>query len=202
MTIFFFFKRKRRHTSCGREWSSVVSSPDHSVTATTDASGAAHFSGLTLTGTVGSYSLSFEASGLTPVTSGTIALSAGAAAAIAANSPTTQSAPAGSAVGSPPAVIVHDASGNPVQGVVVTFHVASGNGTVDPTTAVATGANGIAAAVSWTLGPTAGTNTLTATAAGSGITGNPVTFTAEGTAGAAGRGALTTAPASAPPGRG
>src|SRR2546422_4728856 len=85
----------------------------------------------------------------------------------------------------------------PVQGVAVTFHVASGNGTVDPTTAVATGANGIAAAASWTLGPTTGTNTLTATAAGSGITGNPVTFTAEGTAGAAGRGALTTAPSSA-----
>src|SRR5204863_494110 len=39
--------------------------------------------------------------------------------------------------------------------------------------------------------------TLTATAAGSGITGNPVTFTAEGTAGAPGRLAFTTAPSSA-----
>src|SRR5439155_789145 len=48
---------------------------------------------------------------------------------------------------------------------------------------------------SWTLSTTAGTNTLTATS--SGLTGSPVTFTAEGTAGAAGRVAFTTAPSSA-----
>src|SRR2546425_5732488 len=47
---------------------------------------------------------------------------------------------------------------------------------------------------SWTLSTTAGTNTLTATS--SGLTGSPVTFTADGTAGAAGRVAFTTAPSS------
>src|SRR5437773_3822959 len=166
------------------------------ATATTGSNGSATFSGLTLTGTVGSYTLSFGATGLTPATAA-ITLSAGAAAAIASNRPTTQATPPGSVVSSPPTVIVHDASGNPVQGVAVTFHVASGNGTVDPTAAVATGANGIAAAASWTLGTTTGTNTLTATAAASGITGNPVTFTAEGTTGAAARLAFTTAPSSA-----
>src|SRR5207237_2103084 len=56
-------------------------------------------------------------------------------------------------------------------------------GGVPPTTPVNTGADGIAALTSWTLSPTAGTNTLTATA--SGLTGSPVTFTATGTAGAA-----------------
>src|SRR2546422_6736165 len=58
-----------------------------------------------------------------------------------------------------------------------------------------TTASGIATVGSWTLSATAGTNTLTATS--SGLTGSPVTFTAEGTAGAAGRLAFTTAPSSA-----
>src|SRR5207249_43844 len=73
--------------------------------------------------------------------------------------------------------------GNPVGGVSVTFAVASGGGTVTPTTSVTTGANGIAAVTSWILGPRAGPNSLTATA--SGLAGSPVTFTATGTAGAA-----------------
>src|SRR5439155_364817 len=89
---------------------------------------------------------------------------------------------------------VKDASGNPVSGVAVTFAVAPGNGTVTPTTPVTTGTDGIAAASSWTLSPTAGTNTLTATA--SGLTGSPVTFTATGTAGAATRLVITTPPSS------
>ncbi|MBI1966500.1 MAG: Ig-like domain-containing protein, partial [Gemmatimonadetes bacterium] len=73
--------------------------------------------------------------------------------------------------------------GNPVSGVSVTFAVASGGGTVDPTTAILTDAGGIAQVTSWTLGPTAGTNTLTATAGT--LSGSPVTFTATGTAGTA-----------------
>src|SRR5207249_141519 len=123
-----------------------------------------------------------------------VTVTAGPAAEIAVNAGNNQSATVGTAVATPPAVIVHDASGNPVAGLAVTFHVASGSGTADPTTPVTTNGSGIAALTSWTLGPTAGTNTLTATAAGSGISGNPVTFTADGTAGAAGRVAFTTAP--------
>src|SRR5256886_8527919 len=75
-----------------------------------------------------------------------------------------------------------------------TFAPAAGSGTVNPTTPVTTGPGGIAAVSSWTLGTTAGPNTLAATAAGSGITGNPVTFTATGTAGAAAKLAITTQP--------
>src|SRR5206468_3226575 len=133
-------------------------------TATTDPSGSATFSGLTLTGTAGSYTLSFGGTGITPVSSGPIALSAGAATSIAHNAG-GESAPAGTAVTPPPSVIVKDASGNPVSGVAVTFAVAPGNGTVTPTTPVTTGTDGIAAATSWTLSSTAGTNTLTAPAA-------------------------------------
>src|SRR5207247_1264157 len=111
----------------------------------------------------------------------------------AANSPTTQSAPAGSAVSSPPSVIVHDGSGNPVQGVTVTFAAAAGSGGVTGGTQTTNG-SGIATVGSWTLSTTAGTNTLAA--ASSGLTGSPVTFTAEGTAGAATKLVLTTQPSS------
>src|SRR5207245_9239642 len=69
-------------------------------TATTEPSGSATFSGLPLIGTAGSYTLSFGGTGLTPVSSGAIALSAGAAASIAHNAGGT-SAPAGTAVTPP-----------------------------------------------------------------------------------------------------
>jgi hypothetical protein len=95
-----------------------------------------------------------------------------------------QEATVGTAVPIPPSVIVRDQFNNPAADVDVTFEVGLGGGTVAPTTPVATGVDGIAEATSWTLGEIAGPNTLTATAAGSGITGNPATFTAVGTAGA------------------
>src|SRR5207253_2035121 len=107
---------------------------------------------------------------------------AGAAATIAANSPTSQTAGAGTAVASPPSVIVKDANGNAVGGVAVTFAVAPGNGTVTGGSQT-TNASGVATVGSWTLSATAGSNTLTATSGS--LTGSPVTFTATGTAGAA-----------------
>jgi hypothetical protein len=92
-----------------------------------------------------------------------------------------QSAVAGSAVATPPSVLVTDANDNPVAGVEVTFVVESGDGSVNPTTAVTTNANGIAAVTSWTLGTTAGSNTLVASANEL----SSVTFNATGTAGVA-----------------
>ena len=56
---------------------------------------------------------------------------------------------------------MRDGAGNPVAGVSVTFAVPSGQGTVSPTTPLTTGVDGIAAATSWVLGPTAGPNTVT-----------------------------------------
>ena len=89
-----------------------------------------------------------------------------AATTIAVNDGDNQSAFLNTAVSTPPAVIVTDANANPVSGVDVTFTVASGGATVDPVTAVTTDANGIAAVNSWTLGGTAGANTLDASATG------------------------------------
>src|SRR2546429_2856769 len=85
-------------------------------------------------------------------------MSAGTAATIAANSPTSQTAPAGTVVGSPPSVIIKDANGNPVTGVAVTFAVAPGNGTItggSPTT----NGSGSAPGGGRTLGATAGADT-------------------------------------------
>lgn len=105
-----------------------------------------------------------------------------------------QNGSAGAPVAVPPAVKVTDTDGNPVAGVGVTFAVASGGGTVNPTTTIATDVNGVAAVTSWTLGAAAGPNALTATATGTGITGNPATFTATGTVGAASKLGLAVAP--------
>src|SRR5438132_1020296 len=76
-----------------------------------------------------------------------------------------------------PAVVVRDAASFPVPNVAVTFAVASGGGSVTGANAT-TGSDGVATVGSWTV--QLGTNTLTATASGSGITGNPVTLAATG----------------------
>src|SRR5204862_6165796 len=96
--------------------------------------------------------------------------------------PTSQTATVGTAVSTPPPVIVKDANGNPVAQVAVTFAVAPGNGTITGGSQT-TNASGVATVGSWTLSATAGPNTLTATSAC--LTGSPVTFSAAGTAGPA-----------------
>jgi hypothetical protein len=89
-----------------------------------------------------------------------------------------QSATVDQDVTTPPTVLVTDVSGNPVKDVTVDFAVESGGGSIagqhpktDP--------NGLAGVSRWTLGTTAGTNTLSATSGG--LTGSPVIFTATGT---------------------
>jgi Tol biopolymer transport system component len=72
-----------------------------------------------------------------------------------------------------PAVLVTDENDRPLEGVVITFHVADGAGAI-PGATVTTGADGFAGVGKWTLGPAAGTNTLTAGAGGA----TDVVFTA------------------------
>jgi len=116
-----------------------------------------------------------------PVTFGATAVAAGAPASIAVVEGDNQTNLQGFALNVPPAVVVRDASNNPVGGVEVVFAVASGGGSVTGGTDT-TSVFGIARVGSWTLGAAAGPNSLTATAAGGGITGNPVTFNATGLA--------------------
>ena len=89
-----------------------------------------------------------------------------------------QSAAVGNAVAVRPAVKVTDKNNAVVAGATVTFAVASGGGSITGGTAV-TGADGVATVGSWTLGNTAGSNTLTAKAVGT--IGSPLTFTATAT---------------------
>jgi hypothetical protein len=91
-----------------------------------------------------------------------------------------QTATAGLPVAIEPQVRVTDEFGNAIEGMTVTFAVASGGGSATGTTP-ATDADGLASVGSWTLGPNPGTNELTASVTG--VT--PVTFEATGVLGAA-----------------
>jgi Bacterial Ig-like domain (group 1)/Leishmanolysin len=90
-----------------------------------------------------------------------------------------QSGLAGYALNGAPAVLVRDTLNAPLAGVSVTFGVTSGGGSVSGGTTT-TDVNGVATLGAWTV--QLGGNTLTATVAAAGITGNPVTFTATGVA--------------------
>jgi len=152
---------------------------------TTDVTGVATVGSWTRDLVVGVDTLTATAAGLTgsPVRFTTTGV-AGAANSIIANSVTTQSATAGTAVGAPPSVLVRDVGLNPVAGVSVTFAVTAGSGSVVGGAATTNG-SGIATLTSWTLGSTAGTNNNTVTATAAGLPASPVLFTASGLAGAA-----------------
>lgn len=82
------------------------------VAVNTDGTGTATFSNLVLTGTVGSYTIRFEVSGINPVTTAPITLAAGAAARLAFATAPSASAANGAALATQPVVQVQDASGN------------------------------------------------------------------------------------------
>ena len=151
---------------------------------TTDADGTVAFTDLAIAGPPGARTLIFAASGYAPVTSTPVSLGVGDPAVVAISAGDGQAARVGTQVPVGPAVTVRDAGGTPVAGVPVTFAVASGAGTVTGADAT-TGADGVATVGSWTLGGTAGTNTLRATVGVGGVAGNPVTFTATGVPGPA-----------------
>jgi len=159
---------------------------------TTNASGVATVGGWTLGTVAGLNSLTASTSGLSPVTF-TATGTAGAAASVVKTAGDAQTATAGSAVSTAPAVTVRDANGNPVSGVTVAFAVASGGGSVAGPSQT-TNSAGIATVGGWTLGTTAGSNSLTATAGSLAA----VTFTTTGTAGLSAKLALLTAPSSNP----
>jgi hypothetical protein len=101
---------------------------------------------------------------------------AGPPASIAIAAGNNQQASANAPVPTPPTVLVRDANDNPVSGVPVRFEVISGGGTITGASTT-TNNNGVAQVGSWTLG-SSGANEVRATADVTGISGNPVTFTA------------------------
>lgn len=163
-----------------------VSGPDP---VPTDADGKAR---TTVTaGTVAGATFTVTASGEGTSVTGTspvLTVVAGAPYRIVQHAGDGQSAPAGDAVAIDPSVLVTDRYGNACQGVSVRFAVTGGGGVVSGGDA-ATGAGGLAAVDSWTLGPVAGPNGLAATA--DGLVGSPVAFAATGVVGPAAKYVVT-----------
>ena len=155
---------------------------------TSNASGIATVGNWILGSTLGTNQLIATATGLTgsPLTF-TATATAGAATTVAISAGDGETADVDTNIGISPAVLVTDASGNPVSGVTVVFAIASGGGTVTDANQI-TDVNGVATVGEWTLGGTAGTNQLTATVTGL----TPVTFTATANA-------VTTPPPSSTP---
>ena len=145
------------------------------VNQVSDANGIATLGSWKLGGTVGSNTVIATSAGLTnsPLTI-TATGAAGAATQMSLNGGSTTGS-INTAVANPPSVLVRDANNNPVGGVTVTFAVATGGGAITGGTA-STNTQGIATVGSWTLGPVAGVNTLTATSAG--LTNSPLTISA------------------------
>lgn len=131
---------------------------------TTNASGRATVGSWTLGTTAGANTIDATAVGIGTVRF-TATGTAGAAASLRIEAGDNQAAVAGSSVAVPPSVAVVDANDNGVEGVAVTFAVASGGGSVTAP-AQTSAANGVATVGSWTLGTSAGANTLRVTAAG------------------------------------
>jgi adhesin/invasin len=119
----------------------------------------------TLAASVGPLSRTFTAMG-----------NGGPPAALAKAGGDAQVAPAGTTLPALLQVRVTDANGNPVSGVAVSFAVTSGGGHLAASVATVTNVNGIIVPGGWTLGTTAGSNTVTAT-----LGALSVTFTATGT---------------------
>jgi len=148
-----------------------------SASVTTDADGLASTT-WTLGGSAGTQQVTVGVPNASPTATFSATALADGPSTVAASAGDQQQGIIGVALGTSPAVVVSDQFDNPVAGVEVTFAVTVGGGSVTGPVDT-TGADGAAAVGSWILG-SAGTNNLTATVTGSGLSGNPVTFTATG----------------------
>jgi adhesin/invasin len=162
-----------------------VTAGDGAVTgaaATSDANGRAAVGSWRLGTVAGTGNNTLQATAAlsgSPVTF-TASATAGPATQMALNGGNNQTATVNTAVPVAPSVLLRDQFDNPVPGHPVTFTVTGGGGSVSGGNATS-GANGVAAVGSWTLGTGAGANALQASA--SGLAGSPVTFAATGTPG-------------------
>jgi hypothetical protein len=145
--------------------------------ATTGANGIATVGSWTLGVAPGLNGLTASVAGLPSVTFTATGAGGGAPASVVLSTGNAGTALPGSALATSPAVVVRDASGIGVAGVTVTFAITGGSGSLTGATAV-TNSSGVATVGSWTVG--AGANCLTATVAGGGVAGNPVSFVATG----------------------
>jgi hypothetical protein len=150
------------------------------TTVTTNGSGVATFTDLSLTGTVGPKTLEFTSGTLAAPTSNSITLSAGAPSAVTIATQPSITASSGVAFGQQPAVQVRDASGNPVRqaGLLVTASIESGGGTLAGAATATTNANGVATFTNLSITGEAGPRTLSfASGLLSSAASNPIDIT-------------------------
>lgn len=136
--------------------------------------GVATFSNITLNHAGTGYTLGAASGTLTAAVSNTFNIASGTAANIAVSAGQAQSGGVSTVLPTALAVLVTDANANPVSGTTVNWAVATGGGSVSGANSV-TNAAGIAT-ITWTLGATPGAQSVTATSAG--LSGSPITFTA------------------------
>lgn len=166
------------------------------ATATTDATGSAFFTGLTLTGLIGSYTLHFSATGIATLDAPALTLAAGPPSQIALTTAPSAAAQAGIALATQPQVQLRDAFGNAAAqaGTTITATVVSGTITLSGATAQ-TDASGLATFSGLTLSGTVGSFTLRFTASGLGSVDAPAATVLD--AGPATQMALTIQPSTA-----
>lgn len=146
--------------------------------ATTNSTGQASTT-WTLGSTVGTQQVTATVTGIPAVVFSATGLG-GAPDSVSKESADPANVPAGTPASPAPSVRVFDQNQQPVSGVSVLFEVTAGGGFVTgggTSASHVTNASGIATVGQWVVGAS-GTQELTATVSGSGITGNPVTFTA------------------------
>ncbi len=161
------------------------------VTATSNASGAASFIDLSITGTAGDRTLDFSATGIPAVSSNKISLTASASQLSIKTQPSS-SAQSGVVFARQPVIQVKDASNNPVAGISVTAAIASGGGTLGGTATAVSNASGVASFTDLSISGVIGNRTLSFSATGAPtVTSSPVNLTA----GPASQLAITTQPA-------
>ena len=134
------------------------------VASTSAVNGVATFSALTAN-LVGSYRVAVTSGALTPDTTDAFSIVPGAAANIALVTGGGQTASVGTQLPTTVSVRVTDAATNPVPNAPVTFAVTAGGGALLGASTL-TDSLGVASLGAWTLGPTAGTQSITATVSG------------------------------------
>ncbi len=145
-----------------------------SATATTGVNGQATFSGLKVTGTLGTYILTFT-SGSAFLAASSFTLTIGAASIVTVSTQPSGAA-TGTAMSGPPVILVTDVGGNPIDGDLVTATIESGAGSITAGATATTGSNGDATFTGLTITGTAGTYELTFTESDGAASGNSGTF--------------------------
>jgi hypothetical protein len=138
---------------------------------TTDLSGVASFTDLSITGSAGDRTLAFNSAGLTGVTSGIVSITAvgpAPATRLSISTPPSSTAASGAPFGTQPSIELRDAQGVAVSqgGVPVAVSVASGSATLSGTLTVNTNASGLASFSGLTLTGPVGAHTLRFSSAG------------------------------------